>query len=167
MRIIKTAKYIKAQKSRWTGSPGEIYVELIPGSMGGVYDITNDKDLSEEIASAIYAALPRGRRTMEQTGSVEMAIDFTSTGYSDPGSTYDPETSYPPESSDERTVKSVKFLVDGKLAGELPKEFNRIVQQEYQREMDEADMEIDSDQDLKADYEYDLRKDEPGRFGNF
>ena len=164
MKIIKTAKYIKmSQKSRWSGSPGELYVELTPGSMGGIYDLTNDKDLSEEITSVIYSALPRGRRTMEQTGTVEMAIDFTSSGYSDPGSTYDPETSYPPEGSEEKTVTSVKFLVNGELAGELPKELNRLVQQEYEIEINEVNLDYDSSEDINADYEYDLRKDE-GRF---
>jgi hypothetical protein len=42
----------------------------------------------------------------------DIIINFTSEGYYDPGSTYNPETAYPPEGCDERTLDSVEFIWD-------------------------------------------------------
>jgi len=139
MKTIKTAKYIRISE-KWSDSPGEIYIELAPGPEGEVYDITNDKNLSRVISSAIYKILPQGLRTLERTDSnIEMAIDFSSSGYSSPGSMYGPaETSYPPESDEERKVTSVSILLNGKFIGSLPDELNAFVQQEYQKEIDKA-----------------------------
>ncbi len=161
MKIIKTAKYVKAQKSRWTNSPGELIVNFDVGEMEEIYDISNDKDISGEMSAAILSILDLD--TIRQ-GDTEMIIDFSSSGHNDPGRSHGPvEQSYAPESSDERLVKRVTFLVGGQLVGELDPQHLGIVEREYQKEINEAEMNVDSDEDLRGDYEFDLMKDE-GRF---
>ena len=39
----------------------------------------------------------------------DLYIEFQAEGYEDSGSTYDPETAYPPEWCDERTLIKVRF----------------------------------------------------------
>jgi len=53
--------------------------------------------------------------------------------------------------------------VGGQLVGELDPQHLGIVEREYQKEINEAEMNVDSDEDLRGDYEFDLMKDE-GRF---
>ena len=160
MKIIKTSKYIKISE-RWKDSPGDIVINLLESWTDGVYDDSNDKDISETLSSIILKIVPI---EVIKQGNTEMIIDFTSSGYNDPGRTHGPpETSYPPESSDERSVESVKFLVNGKLVGELPKEYIGIVEQEYQQEISQTNIDVYSREDQRADYEFDLGKDE-GRF---
>jgi len=48
MKIIKTAKYVKAQKSRWTNSPGELIVNFDVGEMEEIYDISMTKIYQEK-----------------------------------------------------------------------------------------------------------------------
>ena len=158
MKIIKTAKYVKAQQNRWTDSPSELIVNLDVGEMEEIYDISNDKDISGEMSAAILSILDLD--TIRQ-GDTEMIIDFASSGYNDPGRIHGPvETSYPPESSDERTVKRVTFLVGGQLVGELPPQLLRTVEQEYQKEINESEMDTYSDDDRRGDFEFDQRRDE-------
>ena len=158
MKIIKTAEYIKAQKSRWTDSPSELIVNLDVGEMEEIYDMSYDKDLSGEISAAILSVLDLD--TIRQ-GDAEMTIDFASSGYNDPGRPHGPvETSYPTESSDERTVKGVTFLSGGQLVGELNPQFFGIVEQEYQKEINEAAIDTYSDDDRRGDFEFDQRRDE-------
>jgi len=158
MKIIKTAKYTIAQQSRWTDSPSELIVSLDVGEMEEIYDMSYDKDISGEMSAAILSVLDLD--TIKQ-GDAEMIIDFASSGYNDPGRPGGPvETSYPPESSDERTVKGVTFLSGGQLVGELNPQLFGTVEQEYQKEINEAAMDTYSDEDRRGDYEFDMRRDE-------
>jgi len=167
MKIIKTKKYAQISQGRWNKTPGELYIEIQEGSMGGIYDITNDRYMSSELSLAISESVPFEK--IKQNHGIELAIDFSSSGYNDPGSMYGgpDNVGYPPEGEDERTVTSVKLLLDGALIGSLSedsKNVNRIVEQEYTEEMKNADLDIEYDEDPRGDYEYDLSKDEPRRF---
>jgi len=168
MRIIKTKKYAQMSQNRWDNSPGEIYVELIIGEDGNLYDITNDKDISRSLKLEIIKFVRRIPIRLNRGSQIELAIDFSSSGYDDPGSMHGglDQLGYPPEGEDERTVTSVKLLLDGKLIGSLSegsKNVNHIVEQEYAKEIKNADTDRGHDEDSMADYEYDLGKDEPGR----
>jgi hypothetical protein len=159
MKIIKTEKYAQlAQKSRWTDSPSSITVNFDVGEMDEIYDISNDKDISGEMSAAILSVLDLD--TIKR-GDTEMIIDFSSSGHNDPGRPHGPvEQSYPPESSDERNVQNVTFLVGGQAVGELPPQQLWIAEQEYKKEINEAEMDIYSDEDRRGDYEFDMRRDE-------
>jgi hypothetical protein len=157
MKIIKTAKYVKTQ-SRWTDSPSELVVNFDIGEMEEIYDMSYDKDISAEMSGAILSVL---NLDTIRRGDAEMIIDFASSGYNDPGRPGGPvETSYPPEGADERTVKGVTFLSGGQLAGELNPQFFGIVEQEYQKEINEAAIDTYSDEDRRGDYDFDLMRDE-------
>ena len=77
-----------------------------------VRDASNDKQLPPDIANMLNAALLRDALCGDEQFFEEPAdlfIEFRSQGYYDPGSTYNPETAYPPEGEDERTLIKVRF----------------------------------------------------------
>ena len=74
--------------------------------------LADDSTMGEKLSDMLDAALRRGYLCGDERLDEEPAdlfITFRSQGYDDPGSTYNPETAYPPEGDDERTLVDVRF----------------------------------------------------------
>lgn len=144
------------QITRWN-EDATLQIELVvnnhvpnPNCVGHWYrsftDITNNKDLPPNICSMLEVALIRGPLCGDEQFEDEPAdlfIRFNSNGYFDPGSTYNPETAYPPEFDDERTMLEVIFQfgddpVTVELSrGEQQKIFNHFENEVEQYEIDD------------------------------
>jgi len=71
--------------------------------------------------------------TASEGGILE--VDFTSSGYEDPGRVYGPpEDCYPPEGEEEREVVTARLFDE-----ELPEEFRKKIEADLQEIVDEAD----------------------------
>jgi hypothetical protein len=94
--------------SRWDVT--DIFaIELIPE---GHQWFLKGRPLRDLTVSFICQEFPK---FLGEDSTHEIEIKFRSKGYSDPGKTYgEPETCYPPEEDDERTVEEIHF--DGKAA---------------------------------------------------
>jgi len=77
-----------------------------------IVDLSSDKQLPPDIANMLNAGLLRSVLCGDERFEDEPAdlfIEFQCDGYSDAGSTYDPETAYPPEGAEDRTLIKVRF----------------------------------------------------------
>jgi hypothetical protein len=162
MKIIKTAKYIKLSED-WKDIPGEFNIEIAVGEFDELYDISHDRDISERLESEITRIIPLD--IIKQQGNIELSVDFKSSGMDEPASMHGgpDHLGWPAQNEEERLVKKVSVFVNGKVVGVLNPEANGIIEQEYAREINDIGIDHDSE-DLRGDYEYDLSKDEPGRF---
>ena len=161
MKIIKTAKYNKLSEN-WKDVPGELNIEISVGELDELYDISHDRDIPEGLESAILEIVPLD---IIRRRNIELSVDFKSSGMNESASMYGgPDLlGWPDQNDEERLVEKVSVFVDGKVVGILPPEVNGIIEQEYAREIN--GIEIDrEDEYSRGDYEYDLEKDEPGRF---
>jgi len=162
MKIIKTAKYIKISEN-WKDVPGELNIEIAVGEMDELYDISHDRNLPKGLESAILETVPID---IIRQGNVELSVDFQSSGLNEPASMHGgtDQLGWPAQNEEERLVEKASIFVNGKIIGFLPPEANSIIEQAYAKEINNIGLDRDSEEDLRGDYENDLRKDEPGRF---
>lgn len=104
-------------------------------SEGRWIDLTYGKNLPPSALEEITRFIPASCK------GVELDFDARSSGYYDPGQSYgDPGNCYPPEYEDERTVKEVDLLLDGKKRLPLSKESTNLLALLYEDEIQMVDI---------------------------
>ncbi len=135
MKVFRTSNFNKksGRIKRWNNVPGSITIELSFNPVGEppIYDITFNRPLPESVSREIRGLVP-------EHGRVELVVNYASSGYDDPGSTYNPDTAYPPEGDNENIVTSVELITEsGKR--ELSPQAMKDLELAYQEEINSED----------------------------
>ena len=98
-------------------------------------DLTYSKLLPDVVLAELETLVPK------DCEGLELDFDVRSSGYYDPGKTWGlPENCYPPEGKDEREVKGVYLLLDGKKNIPLSKASADLLEALYQEEINDAEL---------------------------
>lgn len=145
---------------RWEGSTGSIVLSIAPAPQpsadGKEIWIDEDGKAMPEPFNLILNQMQIGKGVTQLDDYHEVTIEFTSSGYDDPGrfGTSDPSDSYPPEGEDNREVKAV--LLDGKP---MSPEMNQWFQEMYQDRIDGEEVTHYDDREYEPDDGYEERND--------
>jgi|TARA_Y100000034_G_C6903283_1_gene418429 hypothetical protein len=125
------------QKRSWSNVPGQISVELYLGEDGKLYCAHDDKKAPDELIPIVK---------LDADDTVELVIEFASTGYHEPSSMYGgPDNlGHPAEWDDERLLTSA-YLHGSKEYPPLDKQLQQYLFGYYFAKIEDAD--IDTEQD--------------------
>jgi hypothetical protein len=121
--------------TRWKNRRGEYPVVIGLHADTGIW--TDDRD--KPIPSELQAAMGDYAEVDEAGGAAELVIEYSSSGYDDPGRFDGPaEKCYPPEGDDERLVTGA-VVIDSttKVKTQVAKELLPAIAEHWKREIDE------------------------------
>jgi len=126
---------------RWEEIQGKFIVTLVfDKNLNQFADIDNVKDVAPTVLREIEQLLLLNKQNKDV--EIEMVMDFYSTGYSDPGSMYGgpDHLGYPPESEDERRVKTVTVFVNGNVIGTLSPRAIKELENDYYEQIQNTEI---------------------------
>lgn len=122
--------------TKWSNVAGQFSIEIYIADKQ-ILDI-NDNPIPELMPQSLYFS--------NEDDTAELIIDFTSSGYDDPGSMYGgPDNlGYPPEGDDERLLESAHLLLDDAEL-KLTKEQQDKLFDRYEDEINDVELEAEDD----------------------